>query len=52
MLILPQHVGETLRIGNEITATVLGVQGNLVRIGRLASEDAAQRIPMQKANAG
>ncbi|MDH0425377.1 carbon storage regulator CsrA [Stutzerimonas stutzeri] len=33
MLILTRLVGETLCIGDEITVTVLGVQGNQVRLG-------------------
>lgn len=33
MLILTRRVGETLMIGDDVTATVLGVKGNQVRIG-------------------
>lgn len=33
MLLLTRRVGETLNIGDEITVTVLGVQGNQIRIG-------------------
>ncbi|RRW33738.1 MULTISPECIES: carbon storage regulator CsrA [Pseudomonadaceae] len=33
MLILTRRVGETLCIGDEITATVLGVKGNQIRLG-------------------
>jgi carbon storage regulator len=33
MLILNRRVGETLRIGEEIAVTVLGIQGHQIRIG-------------------
>ena len=33
MLILTRRVNETLTIGNEITVTVLGVNGNQVKLG-------------------
>jgi carbon storage regulator len=33
MLILTRRVGEALRIGEEVSVTVLGVKGNQVRIG-------------------
>lgn len=33
MLILTRRVGETIIIGEEIAVTVLGVQGNQVRVG-------------------
>ena len=33
MLILTRMVGEKIKIGDEISLTVLGVQGNQVRIG-------------------
>lgn len=33
MLLLTRRVGETLNIGDEITVTVLSVQGNQIRIG-------------------
>ena len=33
MLILTRRVGETVMIGNDITVTVLGVNGSQVRIG-------------------
>ena len=41
MLILTRRVGETLKIGDEITVTVLGVKGNQVRIGVNAPKDVA-----------
>ena len=33
MLILTRRVGETIKIGEDITVTVLGVEGNQVRVG-------------------
>ena len=33
MLILTRRVGETLRFGDNVSVTVLGVKGNQVRIG-------------------
>ena len=33
MLILTRKVGETLNIGDDVTVTVLGVQGGQVRLG-------------------
>ena len=33
MLILTRRTGETIRIGEDIEITVLGVKGNQVRIG-------------------
>lgn len=33
MLILTRRVGETVRIGDDVSITVLGVKGNEVRIG-------------------
>lgn len=33
MLILTRRVGETLKIGDDVSVTVLGVKGNQVRIG-------------------
>lgn len=41
MLILTRRVNETLMIGDDITVTVLGVQGNQVRIGINAPKDVA-----------
>jgi carbon storage regulator len=33
MLILSRYRGESLRIGDEVTVTVLGIKGNQVRLG-------------------
>ena len=33
MLILTRRIGETLKVGNEITVTVMAIKGNQVRIG-------------------
>lgn len=39
MLILTRKVGETLKIGDDISVTVLGIKGNQVRIGVDAPRD-------------
>ncbi|QFY45188.1 carbon storage regulator CsrA [Candidatus Methylospira mobilis] len=39
MLILTRRVGESLKVGDEITITVLGVKGSQVRIGVNAPKD-------------
>ena len=41
MLILTRRVGETIKIGDNITVTVLGVKGNQVRVGVGAPRDVA-----------
>ena len=41
MLILTRRIGETLMIGDEVAITVLGVNGNQVRIGINAPKDLA-----------
>ena len=41
MLILTRRVGETIMIGDEVTATILGVKGNQVRIGMDAPKEVA-----------
>ncbi|WP_417447813.1 carbon storage regulator CsrA [Idiomarina abyssalis] len=39
MLILTRRNGETLKIGNDVSVTVLGINGNQVRLGIDAPED-------------
>lgn len=39
MLVLTRRMGETLLIGNDIEVTVLGVQGNQVRLGVTAPRE-------------
>ena len=39
MLILSRYVGETLKIGDDITVVILGLKGNQVRIGIEAPKD-------------
>ena len=41
MLILTRRVGETIRINDDISVTVLGVKGSQVRIGVNAPEPVA-----------
>lgn len=41
MLILTRRVGEALKVGDDVTVTVLGVKGNQVRIGVDAPADVA-----------
>jgi len=40
-LILTRRVGETLMIGNDVTVTVMGVNGSQVRLGNNAPKDVA-----------
>ena len=58
MLILTRRVGETLMIGDDVTVTVLNVQGNQVRIGTNAPQDVSvhreeiyERIKREKTEA-
>ena len=39
MLILTRKVGETLKIGDDVSVTVLGIKGGQVRIGIAAPND-------------
>jgi len=39
MLILTRRVGEALKIGDNVTVTVLGIKGNQVRLGVLAPKE-------------
>lgn len=39
MLILTRRLGETLKIGDSIDVTVLGVSGNQIRLGITAPKD-------------
>lgn len=41
MLILTRYIGETIRIGDDVSLTVVGVQGNQVRIGADAPKEIA-----------
>ena len=44
MLILTRRVGEAMKLGEEISVTVLGVRGNQVRIGI----DAPKSVAIQR----
>ncbi len=41
MLILTRRTGETLKIGDDVEVTVLGVKGNQVRLGITAPKEVA-----------
>lgn len=41
MLILTRRIGETLKIGDEISVTILSIKGNNVRVGIDAPADIA-----------
>lgn len=41
MLILTRRVGESVKIGDEVTVTVLGTKGTQVRLGFTAPPDVA-----------
>ncbi|HIF81516.1 MAG TPA: carbon storage regulator CsrA [Gammaproteobacteria bacterium] len=44
MLILTRRVGEAMKLGEDITVTVLGVRGNQIRIGI----DAPKSVSIQR----
>jgi carbon storage regulator len=57
MLILTRRVGESLMIGNDVTVTVVAVNGNQVRIAVGAPKDVAihreeifERVQSEKAD--
>lgn len=39
MLILTRRVGESIKVGDDVTITILGVKGNQIRIGAAAPSD-------------
>ena len=41
MLVLTRRISESLKIGEDITITILGIQGNQVRIGIAAPREVA-----------
>ncbi len=41
MLILTRRIGETVKIGDDISVTILGVKGNQIRVGISAPKDVA-----------
>ena len=53
MLILTRRTGEALKIGNDVSVTVLGVKGNQVRLGISAPRDVSvfREEVLQKPNA-
>ena len=41
MLVLSRRTGEAIKIGDEVTVTVLGVRGTQIRLGFAAPQDLA-----------
>jgi carbon storage regulator len=59
VLILTRRVGETIRIGEDVVVTVLGVKGNQVRVGveaprqvEVHREEIYERILAERGEAG
>jgi carbon storage regulator len=59
MLILTRRIGETLKIGDDVDITILGVKGNQARIGIDAPKDTPihreeiyERIQIEKRQRG
>ena len=44
MLVLTRKVGEAIIIGDEVTVMILGVRGNVIRVGI----DAPKKIPVHR----
>lgn len=44
MLVMTRRIGEKIMIGSDITVTILGVQGNQVRVG----VDAPRDVPVHR----
>lgn len=52
MLVISRHIGSSLKIGDNITVTVLNISGNQVRIGieapkeiAVVRDDAINKLP-------
>jgi carbon storage regulator len=55
MLVLTRRIGESLKIGTDITVTIINVKGALVRVGidapkniRVDREEVARRIERER----
>jgi carbon storage regulator len=56
MLVLTRRIGESLKIGTDITVTIINVRGDQVRVGidapkniRVDREEVARRIERERA---